>query len=867
MRRAVLVCLLSCVAAPALAAQSAASGIHVDPATKVARAVRLAGPAPRVDGRLDDPAWRLAEWFSDFIMKEPHEGAEPTERTEVGILYDDAALYIAFRAWSNDPAAIQRNVGRRDGSGLGQSEHIWISFDTFRDRFTAYSFGITASGVRMDWYHPTDNEFNMDVTFDPVWEGRARVDSAGWSAELRIPFSQLRFRDQPVQVWGMNVDRWIPSRNEDLFWIPVPRNVQAWSSRMGRLEGIEGIRPATRVELLPYVAGGATLSSGADPGNPFNPDGRSGEARLGGDAKFGLGPNMTLDVTVNPDFGQVELDPAVVNLSAFEVFFDERRPFFTERSDLLRANGPAWFYSRRIGAAPAGAAAGDYVDRPRSSTILGATKLTGRMASGMSVGALAAVTAREHARTFDVASGTHGTVEVAAPAGFGVLRLQQELGSNASTAGLMITGVRRDLGGSPLATLLPEQTVSGGLDWNIRLRGGQYEIGGWAGFSQVSGDSAAILRQQLSSRRYYQRPDQDYVGVNSGATSLGGYALGLSAARRSGRHWLWNVNASVESPGLELNDAGRIATADGRTVGGTLTYRETRVGRLFRNYSLSFNSFGEWNFGGERQFSFNRFDGSFTWRNQWQTYVTFWVDHWAQDERLTRGGPSMAIPLSWVTIWQLRSNFAARNQWSVRAYYGENAFDGLTYRFSGGLTLRPAPRWSLSVSPNYLYDRNPRQFVTAVADAAASATYGTRYVFATIAQTQWSAPLRLNYAFTPDLTLELYGEPFVASGHYYRHGELDRPRGRDLLVYGEDVPLPGSVTIPARDFNFVSFRSNAVLRWEWRRGSALYLVWQQNRGEETATGRRVRTADLFDGLGSRGDTFLAVKVAYWLSAR
>ncbi len=718
----------------------------------------------------------------------------------------------------------------------------------------------------MDWYHPSDNEFDLDMTFNPVWSAHAVVDSLGWTAEMRIPFSQLRFRDQPTQVWGLNIDRWIPSRSEDVFWIPVPRNTTAWSSRMGTLVGIEGIRPPRRLEVLPYVAGNATVTSGADPANPFNPDGRTAEARIGADVKMGLGPAITIEATANPDFGQVEADPAVVNLSDFEVFFDERRPFFTERSDLLRGSGANYFYSRRIGGVPAGAS-GDYVDSPRASTILGATKLTGRLASGLSIGSLFAVTARELARSYDVASGRTTDVEVAPPTGFGVLRLQQEFGPNASTVGLILTGVRRDVGDSPLRAVLARHAYSGGVDWNLRLARGTYSLGGYAGFSHIAGDSAVILRQQLSSRRYYQRPDQDYVRVDSSRQSLSGYVAGLSASKNNGRHWLWDIELGAESPGFEVNDAGRLSTSDGVITGGSLTYRETQPGRVFRSYNVQLQSFGEWNYGWVRQFSFTRIDVSLTWLNRLQTFLTGWVDHPGQDERLTRGGPSMGTPRSWVTIAQVRSNFADRNTWSARVYYGENQFGGLTYRFSGSVGLRPAPRWSFSVGPNYLYDRNPRQFVLVATDSAATGTFGRRYVFATVAQNQWSAPIRFNYSMTPDLTLELYAEPFLASGRFSRHGELDQPGSSRLLIYREDLTRPASVQIPARDFNLVSMRSNAVLRWEWRPGSTLFLVWQQNRAGTGVPGARVRVGDLFDGLSADGDSFFAIKVSYWIAAR
>ncbi|HEX5869910.1 MAG TPA: DUF5916 domain-containing protein, partial [Longimicrobium sp.] len=333
---------------PAAAAAQTPAPAPAAPAAppKEIRAVRFEGRAPAVDGRLDDAAWAAAPVLSDFVQKQPVEGGEPTERTEVRFVYDDAALYVAARMFKKDPAAIQAPVGRRDDGG--QAEHIWISLDTYLDRRTAYSFGVTASGTRMDWYHATDDEGDVDLSFDPVWQAEVQRDSLGWTAEMRIPFSQLRFNAGDVQTWGLNIDRWNPATQEDVFWIPVRSQERAWASRFGTLSGIAGIRPSRRAELLPYVASSGSFSARPGTGNPFD-DGSSFDGRIGADFKMGVGPNLTLEGTVNPDFGQVEADPAQVNLSAYEAYFDERRPFFIEGRQLLAGSGPEYFYSRRIG--------------------------------------------------------------------------------------------------------------------------------------------------------------------------------------------------------------------------------------------------------------------------------------------------------------------------------------------------------------------------------------------------------------------------------------------------------------------------------------------------------------------------------------
>ena len=349
--------------------------------------------SPRLDGRLTEAVWHTAPAITNLTQREPNEGAPAIENTEVRFAYDDDALYVGARMFSGDPKAIRALVTRRDREG--SSEQIVISLDSYHDRRTAYTFSVTPAGVRIDYYHKTDSESDRDSDWNPVWEAATDIDSLGWSAELRIPFNQLRFSPGDMQEWGVNVVRRVPDRNEQSYWALVRRTETGWSSRMGALTGIRAIRPPRRVELLPYVAADSRIAAVTDRANPFQ-HAYANAARVGGDLKMGLGPNLTLDVTLNPDFGQVEGDPAVVNLSAYEIFFDERRPFFLEGSDLFSQRG--LFYSRRIGAAPPGSANADYVQRLPNSTILGAAKLTGRLPSGLAVSALAAVTDREVAR-------------------------------------------------------------------------------------------------------------------------------------------------------------------------------------------------------------------------------------------------------------------------------------------------------------------------------------------------------------------------------------------------------------------------------------------------------------------------------------
>jgi hypothetical protein len=845
------------------------------PPAKQVRAVRLQGTAVAVDGRLDEPAWAQATWISDFVQKRPREGASPSDSMRIAILYDGDAVYVGARMYSRDPSKIQAPLSRRDNTV--QAERMWVSFDSYHDKRTAYSFGVTASGVRADWYHASDNENDANMGFDPVWEAKAHIDGRGWTAEMRIPFSQLRFTNQPVQVWGFNANRWNPATSEDDYWVPVPANRTGWSSFMGELVGIEGIKPTRRLELMPYAAADTRFQGGVATGDPFN-GGANLAGRAGADVKMGLGPNITLDATVNPDFGQVEADPAVVNLSAFEVFFDEKRPFFTEGSQLLRGNGPSYFYSRRIGARPGCNPSGDFVDCPQNATILGAAKVTGRLATGMSLGALTAVTAREAARTYDSATRTFGRTVVAPPAGYGVVRLQQEFGASKSVVGLTFTTVQRDLD-SLLAPNYTRRAYAGGADWVVRWDRGAYELRGYAGFTHLRGDARDINRVQRSSVHYFQRPDARYLTYDSTRTTFTGSVADIWFRKTKG-NLLFDLEYGWESPAYDPNDAGRLGNADGRNMFAGMIYRQTKPRAWFQNYVATLSAFTEYDFGGDRQVLFSELYGEVTLKNFWNLSSYFDYIPSSFDHSATRGGPEMATASSWNWVVRLASKFGAKNSWVGRVYYGEDELGGETYRLSGELSFRPSTRFQVSATPNYLRAIDPRQYVTRFTGGGPATTYGSRYVFAQIDQSTFFMQLRANYTIGPELTLELYGEPFAASGRYSRLGELAGARTFNLRRYGTsgttlardaagdytitDNSGADTLQIANPDFNILSFRSNAVLRWEWRAGSTLYLVWAQNRFGYQPTARLVGFGDLADSFGAQGDNFFAVKVSYWI---
>lgn len=839
--------------------------------------MRAEAGAIRLDARLDETAWRDAPSLLQLTQREPSEGAPATDGVDVRFLYDADALYVGARLLVSDPASLQAPLGRRDD--FGQSEFFAVYLDTYLDRRTAAAFGVTAAGARLDFFFPTDSADIFDADFNPVWEARARTDAAGWTAELRIPFSQLRFNRADSLVFGLNVARSVPSRNEGDYWVMVPKEASGWASRFGDLVGIEGIAHSRRIELLPYASGGVALSSDPAAGDPFD-DGSDWDGQAGLDAKIGIG-GLNLDLSVNPDFRQVEADPAEVNLTAFETIFDEKRPFFLEGSSLLEGEWANYYYSRRIGAPPKADAEGEFVDYPRSATILGAAKLSGRLPGGWALGSLVAVTDRAHARVAD-ADAPPRDVRVAPLAGYFVSRLQKDVGDAGSSIGVMLSGVARDLDAlDPLAAVYARRAFTAGVDWRLRFKGGDYQVKGWAGLNLVDGEPSAIEALQRTSARYFQRPDADYVELDPTRRSLSGSGLGLSVEKRAGRHWLWLASYTDESPELELNDAGRIITADGRTTTGNVRYRESRPGRLFHAWQARLGWAAEWNYGTDRQAIELLPHLSLTWKNFWKTLVFTSLTLPSQDERLTRGGPSMGTPQAWSFSVNQSSNSALRTWWNVGAGLSRDRNGGRYAELGAGLALRPGPRFSFSIDPYWVRETQTRQYVDTIDGGGRPETYGNRYAFGVIERDTVVAQTRLSFAIKPDLTLDLYAEPFAASGFYRSFGELLKPRSRDLRVYGTDgttieslpdgtrVVTDGAATfkLDAPDFDVRSFRSTFVLRWEWRRGSTLYAIWQQDRYGEEALPRRVGPGALFDTLSAPGQNLILVKASFWLPVR
>ena len=877
------------IVASLVAAVSASAGqtTEYQPQATI-RAHKVAEP-PSIDGTLAEESWTRAPATADFTQRDPDEGKPATERTELRVLYDDDALYIGVRLFDREPALIARRLSTRDGSA--DADSVQVSLDPLHDHLTGALFTVTAAGVQRDM--AISNDTFTDSTWDAVWSSAVTIDDRGWTAELRIPFSQLRFARTAQTTWGINVMRFIHRKNESSWLELTPRNQSGFASRMAHLTGLDAVAPRRRIELLPYAATRAQFVAPARAGDPFN-DGSRTFGALGLDVKWGLSSSLTLDATINPDFGQVEVDPAVVNLSAFETFFNERRPFFTEGAQIFNNFGqtgsnnnlninysdPRLFHSRRIGRAPQLSAAGDFTDPPFASTILGAVKMTGKTSNGWSIGFVEALT--EHEEAAVVSAGGRSRVGVEPQTNYFVARVQRDLGSRASV-GMLATGVMRDLDSPAMRSALVDRAFVAGGDGHFFLDGRRdWVVHGKFSVSQLTGTPEAMLRIQQAPQRYFQRPDAGHVALDPARTSLTGYSGRLNLNRNSGN---WQVNAAIfgTSPGFDANDLGFNTQSDRGGAHIALFWRKTNPDRFLRNRQVAIVPFWTWNFDRERQSRGWLGFGNVTFLNYWNMNGTIVFVPDGKDDRLTRGGPTAVVPGG--GNWNLNLNTDGRKRVSLNVNGNQNWNDAGGWNRNMGVqvNIKPFAQLTLSTGPSLSRNRNVSQFVQSVADDTAEPTFGRRYVFATIDQTQLTLQTRATIILSPRMSFQLYMQPLLATGDYEGFKEFARPRTFDFLEYGTGgstltydgvarryVADPdGSGIAPEfgfddPDFNFKSLRVNAVFRWEVRPGSNLYAVWQRQQQSLANPGEFRIGRDASALFSAPGDDVFLVKMAYWL---
>ncbi len=872
---------------PAAAALAIALAASPAPASdRVVRAARASGPI-QVDGRLDEPGWLAAPAATGFVQRDPEQGQPATEETELRILVDDRALYAGVRLFDRSPGAVSRQLSRRDAAF--EADAFALLLDPHHDHRTGVLLEVSAAGVQRDAALYDDNF--EDVTWDAVWESAVTRDESGWSLEIRVPLAQLRFTAAAGEAWGINARRVIHRKNESAWLALVPKNESGVVSRMAHLEGVAGVRPSRQLELLPYASARAEYVEPPAGGSPWNDGSRYG-AGIGLDLEYGLGTGLTLVGALNPDFGQVEVDPAVVNLTAFETFFEEKRPFFTEGSQVFLRFGrsgssdyttffypePLLFYSRRIGRAPQGAASGAFVDVPATTTILGAAKVVGR-SHGWNVGVLEAVTGREYAR---IATGAErGELEVEPLTSYFVGRAQRELGSRGAL-GLLTTATLRDLRTPGLEAQIPGRAFVGGLDGHVFLdaRRDWVAFGGLSG-SSVSGSRAAVLRLQRAAQRYYQRPDAPHVSVDPQATSLSGWSGRLGINKNSG-NVTWNAGAWGISPGFEPNDLGFATQTDRGGAHAQVLLRKLTPDRYTRSRQVAVAKWWTFNYGGESQGDGVQVASSALLRNFWRLDLTLGKSWNTWDDKLTRGGPTTIRP----GIESLNLGVTSdvrRRLWTSLSFVASNReFGSRSRQLLATLNYRPFTALTLQATPYWLDVTTVAQYLQTVPDETATATFGSRYVFGRLEQREVAIPLRLNLALSPKLSFQLYTQALLSNGDYPEIEELAAPRGYDFPVYGRDVgtialdperPIytidpdgPGSASsfrLAVPDFNLKSLRLNAVLRYEFRPGSAAYLVWTERRQDGRNPGDGSFGRDLGQLFGAPADDVLLLKIAWW----
>jgi hypothetical protein len=816
--------------------------------------------SPNMDGIPNEACWAQVEWASDFVQWQPTEGDPPSEQTSFKVLYDEDAIYFAFRAHDSEPSKIVDRLERRDRF---PGDWVEVNIDSYNDKRTAFSFTSSVSGTRGDEFISNDGD-DWDSTWDPVWQLATNIDDAGWTAEVMIPFSQLRFSSTPEQVWGLQVQRRFFREEERSIWQPKRRDDPGWVSRFGELRGIQNVDSGTRLELLPYASARGERFETV-PGDPFQ-DGSSAGADLGLDGKYGVTNDLTLDFTFNPDFGQVEADPSEINLTEFESFFPERRPFFIEGSNILDfqispsiAGGgftrDNLFYSRRIGdkthrtEGDLNLPDGAYADVPGNTSIYAALKMSGKTESGLSIGVLESVTAKEKASTID-ALGAENEQTVEPLTNFFVGRMQRDFGAGNTRLGGMFTAVNRDIDTAEL-DFVHTAAYSGGIDFVHQWSNKAWYVAGNSVFSRVQGEAEAIENTQTDeSARYYQRPDNDYTEFDPTRTSLSGHGGSARFGRVTGSGLRFETGLSYRSPGFEINDVGFMRSADQVNQFTWVGWANRNPFSVFRRVGINTNQWLNWDYGGHPLSQQVNFNFNMNWLNNWHSGAGVTRGFERISNTALRGGPSSKWPGEWNPEFWVNSD----QRKNVTINFGAHAGIGDEDRFDfwevwASSSVRPTNAMRLSINPWYFKNDQELQYVTEAAFQGEA-----RYLFGRLDQKTFGFTLRLDYTVTPNLTLQFYGQPFVSAQGFDEFKHITDPRAssyrdRFRLYADDEVRLnddgvyevdEGADNPPGEDsdytfddpsYNFRDFNSNLVVRWEFQPGSTLFFVWQQARQE------------------------------------
>ena len=796
--------------------------------------------APVIDGILDDKIWDSIEWGTDFIENEPDENTEPTAQTQFRLLYDEKFIYVAIRAFDSEPEAIVQRLSRRDGFA---GDRVNVVFDSYHDLRTAFIFTVTAAGVKGDEI-ATDNGNNVDDSWNPIWYTKANVDDLGWTAEMKIPFSQLRFGNAKEQVWGFGLARTIFRNQEMSVWDRVPVDAPGFVSELGKLHGLRDLVPQQQLEIQPFTVTQLDTYP-EEPGNPYR-DGSDFNLNGGLDAKIGITNDLTLDLTVNPDFGQVEADPAAIALDGFQIFFREQRPFFVENKNIFdyqfADNQDNVFYSRRIGRSPQGfanAGPGEYVDTPQNTTILGAAKFSGKTNDGWSIGVLESVTSREFAEIDTNGSKRKEMVEPVT--NYFVGRVQKDFNERNTFVGGIFTATNRFKMENGLANFLPDGAYSGGVDVMHQWKDRKYYATGNVIASHVTGSESAMTFLQTRLTHLFQREDASHVDVDPTKTSLTGTGGKIEIGKQAGGNWTYNAGFIWRSPELELNDIGFLRQADDMKQYLGIRYRTLKPFGIFRNISAGIQQFTTYDFEGNYNRIQYTLNGNASFKNNW--FLNFGAAHKPRiyTNTILRGGPRWRFSEeNFVFTFTGTDPSKDLSGFLGFVYSGAKEDNFSFFNFDTGITYQPTDALRVSLEPSYNYNPNKTQYVTARDNNGDS-----RYILGTIDNKTLSASFRLNYTVNPNLSIQYYGQPFISRANftdfkYVTNPIADKLTDRFHLYTNDQLSFNGGLfevdentdgtvdyAFGNPDFSFVQFRSNLVVRWEYIPGSELFLVWSQ----------------------------------------
>ncbi|NAS10380.1 DUF5916 domain-containing protein [Poritiphilus flavus] len=802
---------------------------------------------PVIDGVLTDPAWDLVEWAGDYVEFQPDENTPPSVETKFRIVYDSKNLYVAFKCYDPQPEKIERRLSRRDGFS---GDWVEINIDSYFDKRTSFSFTITAAGVKGDEF-VSNNGNNWDDSWNPIWYVKTNIDEEGWTAEMRIPLSQLKFGNAVEQVWGLQSTRRFFREEERSLWQRKPIDTPGWVSEFGELHGLKNLEPQNQLEVQPYtVTRGESFE--AEDGNPFR-DGNDGTITAGLDAKIGITNDLTLDLTINPDFGQVEADPSAIALDGFQIFFREQRPFFVENKNIFNFNvsqseaGNTFgfdnvFYSRRIGRSPQGfpdTEDGEFVDQPENTTILGAAKFSGKTKDGWSIGALESLTAKRYAK---IDHNGERRKEIVEPlTNYFVGRLQKDFNDGDTFVGGLFTATNRDAL-TENVDFLHRSAYTGGFDFKHQWNDRDWYVGGNLVWSHVEGSADAIKGTQETITHLFQRVGADHVSVDSTRTSLSGTGGNLQLGKIGNGHWRFETGGTWRSPELELNDIGFQRQADDLRHYTWIGYQTLKPDSTFRRVGINYNHWAVWDFGGNLnslRFNTNSWQN---WKNNWFTNAGFNYEPIQYNNFALRGGPRLRLSPE-IGFWNSINTDRRKKLRFSMFHNGSRGLDNSYARYSieAGFAYQPTNALRISAFPQYSINNDKLQYIDNI-----DVDGQTQYLNGTIEQRTLSMSFRLNYTINPNLTIQYWGQPFISRGRYREFKHVTDPLAEvfedritvynpgqisfeeDVYSVDEDQDGTADFTFDNPDFSFIQFRSNLVIRWEYIPGSEIFLVWSQD---------------------------------------